>query len=162
MPQHPQPPDGRAFPAGAATTAAVLAGDPHQALRRLREREPVSWLPALGGWLVTSRDLALRVLRDSATFTVDDPRFTTAQVVGPSMLSLDGPQHTRHRDPFSRALRTAAEQGALPALVSGRAGQLIAALRPAGRAELRRCLAGPLAAAVMADLLALPDRKSVV
>ena len=159
MPQHPQPPDGRAFPAGAATTAAVLAGDPHQALRRLREREPVSWLPALGGWLVTSRDLALRVLRDSATFTVDDPRFTTAQVVGPSMLSLDGPQHTRHRDPFSRALRTAAEQGALPALVSGRAGQLIAALRPAGRAELRRCLAGPLAAAVMADLLALPVKS---
>jgi cytochrome P450 len=156
VPQQGQPPDARGFPAGAAVTAAVLAADPHPALRRLREQEPVSWLPALGGWLVTRHDLALRVLRDSATFTVDDPRFTTARVVGPSMLSLDGPRHARHRDPFSRALRAAAERGTLAALVSGRAGQLIAALRPAGRAELRRALAGPLAAAVMADLLALP------
>ncbi len=75
-------------------------------LRRLRESEPVSWLPALGGWLVTRADLAESVLRDARTFTVDDPRFTTARVVGPSMLSLDGDAHRRHRDPFARALRT--------------------------------------------------------
>ena len=29
-------------------------------------------------------------LQITETFTVDDPRFSTAQVVGPSMLSLDG------------------------------------------------------------------------
>ena len=39
------------------------------------------------------------------TFTVDDPRFSTAQVVGPSMLSLDGDEHRRHRDPFAEAFR---------------------------------------------------------
>jgi hypothetical protein len=42
----------------------------------------------LNGWLVTRRDLTLTVMRDDKTFTVDDPRFSTAQVVGPSMLSL--------------------------------------------------------------------------
>jgi hypothetical protein len=51
------------------------------------------WVPALAGWLVTRRDLALHVMRDSATFTVDDPRFSTGQVVGPSMLTLDGAEH---------------------------------------------------------------------
>ena len=44
-------------------------------------------------------------MRDAATFTVDDPRFSTAQVLGPSMLSLDGPEHGRHRDPFADAFR---------------------------------------------------------
>ena len=33
---------------------------------------------------------------------MDDPRFSTARVVGPSMLSLDGEAHQRHRDPFAR------------------------------------------------------------
>ncbi len=61
----------------------------------------MSWLPELDGWLVTRRDLALSVMRDAETFTVDDPRFSTAQVVGPSMLSLDGDPHSRHREAFT-------------------------------------------------------------
>ena len=48
------------FPLGAAVTMDELDGELHPLLRRLREREPVSWLPVLGGWLVTRRDLALR------------------------------------------------------------------------------------------------------
>ena len=44
-------------------------------------------------------------MRDSAAFTVDDPRFSTGQVVGPSMLTLDGAEHVRHRDPFARPFR---------------------------------------------------------
>src|SRR5215813_1357005 len=91
-----------AFPLGQAIARADLEGDPHPLLALLRRREPVSWLPALNGWLVTRRDLALQVLRDSASFTVDDPRFSTARVVGPSMLSLDGAEHGRHRAPFTR------------------------------------------------------------
>ncbi len=77
---------------GATVTLAELeGGDPHPLLARLREHEPVAWLPVLDGWLVTRRDLALAVMRDDRTFTVDDPRFTTARVVGPSMLRSTGP-----------------------------------------------------------------------
>ena len=93
-----------AFPLGAAATLEELEADPHPRQARLREREPVSWLPALGAWLVTRRDLVLHVMRDAETYTVDHPRFSTAQVVGPSMLSLDGDEHARHRDPFARAV----------------------------------------------------------
>jgi cytochrome P450 len=88
------------YPRGAAVTLAGLREDPHPVLARLRETEPVSWVPVLNGWLVTRWDLAAAVMRDSATFTVDDPRFSTARIVGPSMLSLDGPGHDRHRRPF--------------------------------------------------------------
>jgi hypothetical protein len=91
------------FPIGGSATLEELDLDPHPLLSRLREREPVSWLPALGGWLVARRDLALQAMGDSATFTVDDPRFSTGQIVGPSMLTLDGAAHGRHRDPFAPA-----------------------------------------------------------
>jgi cytochrome P450 len=74
-------------------------------LSRLREREPVSWLPALGCWLITRRDLALQAMRDPTTFTVDDPRFSTGRVLGPSMLTRDGSAHARHREPFARSFR---------------------------------------------------------
>src|SRR5436189_5277264 len=94
-----------AFPIGAAARLEELDLDPHPLLARLREREPVSWLPALGGWLVTRRDLALQAMRALATFTVDDPRFSTGRVVGPSMLTRDGAAHARHRDPFAPQLR---------------------------------------------------------
>jgi cytochrome P450 len=134
---------------------AELDGDVHPVLRRLRAGEPVSWLPALRGWLVTRRDLALHVLRDSATFTVDDPRFSTARVIGPSMLSLDGWQHQRHRDPFAEAFRMTEVEGRLAEFAQATAGRLVTGLAPAGRAELRRGLAGPLAVAVVAEVLGL-------
>jgi len=155
--------DGRGrFPLGASVTIAELDGDPHPLLRRLREHEPVSWLPALGGWLVTRHDLALRVMRDSETFTVDDPRFSTARMVGPSMLSLDGAEHRRHRDPFSQAFRGAAANARLAAFAAAEAARLVAAMRVNGEAELRRGLAGPLAVAVVAELLGLAETDPAV
>jgi len=144
-----------AFPIGAVASLEELELDPHPLLSRLREREPVSWLPALGGWLVTRRDLALQAMRDPATFTVDDPRFSTRQVVGPSMLTLDGDEHGRHRDPFARPFRLDAVQERFTALVGEETERLIAAIEPDGRAELRRSLAGPLAATVTAHALGL-------
>src|SRR5690348_14680908 len=94
-----------AFPVGAAATLQELEADSPPLLARLREREPVSWLPELAAWVVTRRDLALEVMRDDETFTVDDPRFSTGQVVGRSMLTTDGAEHSRHRDPFARRFR---------------------------------------------------------
>src|SRR5579875_1479413 len=119
---------GGSFPVGAGITREELEREPHPALARLREAEPVSWLPSLGGWLVTRRDLALRVLRDPVTFTVDDPRFTTARVVGPSMLSLDGAEHGRHRDPFADAFRVAEVRDRLESFAASEAARLVAGL----------------------------------
>jgi cytochrome P450 len=151
-----------AGPLGAAVTIEQLTDNPHPVLARLRAAEPTAWLPALGGWLVSRRDLVEQVLRDAATFTVDDPRFTTARVTGSSMLSLDGPQHRRHRDPFARALRRRDVSSGLTEFTIAEADRLVAALAPAGSAELRRALAGPLAVAVMAQVLGLGDTEPAV
>ena len=150
------------FPIGASATITELVGTPHPLLRRLREHEPVSWLPALGGWLVTRHDLAARVMRDSETFTVDDPRFSTARVVGTSMLSLDGAAHRRHRDPFTQAFRGAEASAVLESFAVAMAVRLVARIRADGQAELRRGLAGPLAVAVVAEVLGLAETDPAV
>ena len=144
-----------AFPLGAAVTLQQLDHNPHPVLAVLREREPVSWMSSLGGWLVTRYDIAVHVMRDADTFTVDDPRFSTAQVVGPSMLSLDGEAHTRHRTPFTAPFRPIAVRERFAEAARNEADRLIDSFIARGRAELRRDFAGPLAASIMARALGL-------
>src|SRR4051794_7871029 len=133
-------------------TLDELETDPHPALAALR---PVGWVEALHGWVVASRELALAVLRDPETFTVDDPRFSTAQVVGPSMLSLDGAAHATHRDPFESPFGLAETRRRFTEPVQQTVDDLIAAVRPTGAADLRRTVAGPLSVAVVAYSLGL-------
>ena len=150
------------FPVGAVVTLEDLAGDVHPCLARLRTAEPVSWLPAIGGWLVTGRDSALAVLRDADSFTVDDPRFSTARVVGPSMLSTDGADHARHRAPFAGAFRHAVVMDGFGDWTAIEARRLLAGHLAIGRCDLRAVLAAPLAVGVIARALNLeeadPDR----
>ena len=145
------------FPLGSALSLEQLQVHPHPHLARLRETEPVSWVPALDGWLVTRRDLCVEVMRDAITFTVDDPRFSTAQVVGPSMLSLDGDAHRRHREPFASAFRLLEVRERFTEQVQRQARSLVAELAPLGAAEIRRDLAGPLAVGVVTAALDLID-----
>jgi cytochrome P450 len=88
---------------------------------------------------------------------VDDPRFTTAKVIGPSMLSLDGAEHARHREPFVEPFKPRAVRAAFAETIRAEADRLLDGLAPRGGGELRRGFAGPLAAVVMADVLGLTD-----
>ncbi len=147
------------FPLGAAVTVEQLDVDPHPLLARLREREPVSWIPALDGWLVTRYDLVTEAMRDSTTFTVDDPRFSTAQVIGPSMLSLDGGAHERHRAPFVAPFRPRPVADRFTGPTADAANRLLDELAPRAAGELRRGFAGPIAAAIIVRALGLVDEE---
>ncbi len=140
---------------GTAVTLDDLDQRHHEVLARLRRVAPVAWVPAVDGWVVTSRALAVQVMRDADWFTVDDPRFSTAQVVGASMLSLDGAEHSRHRTPFADPLRPGEATARYGSRIDDAAASLVAALARRGRAELRRDLAGPLAVAVSAMVLGI-------
>jgi cytochrome P450 len=127
------------------------------ALARLRRVHPVAWVPAIRGWLVTRHDVAVRVMRDDARFTVDDPRFSTAQVVGRSMLSLDGDAHRVHRTAFAEPYRPRRIEQRFGAEVQRRASALLDRVRGRGRADLRSELAGPLSVEVVTSALGLQD-----
>jgi cytochrome P450 len=133
-----------------------LAGDAHPHLARLRASSPVAWVPALDAFLVTGWAAAIEVLRDPATFTVDDPRFSTARVVGTSMLSTDGDDHVRHRDPFVAPFRPGRLAERFGSVVDGLVQQCLDDMTAAGSsADLRPALAGPLAASTMVHGLGL-------
>ncbi|TCO23386.1 pulcherriminic acid synthase [Kribbella steppae] len=140
-----------------------LTENPHPALARIR---PVGWVDALGGWVVASREHAMAVMRDPVTFTVDDPRFSTAQVVGPSMLSLDGAAHKAHRDPFESPFGLAETRRRFTPVVQQTVDDLIAAIQPTdggprpATVDLRRTVAGPLSVAVVAYSLGLPPASA--
>ncbi len=147
--------------AGAPTIEDLAGAGAHEAQHRLRGLGAVVRVDAIDGWLVLARDAAVEAMRDAATFTVDDPRFTTGQVVGPSMLSLDGDEHGRHRTPF-RSAYAARTLGPLRDFSTAEARRLCDELAPAGRADLRLELAAPLATSVIHRSLGIrgtsPDR----
>lgn len=150
-------PEQTEFPLGAGVTVSDLTEALHPVLHRLRTAEPVSWLPVLNGWLVTRYDLTVAVMRDASTFTVDHPGFSTAQVVGPSMLSLDGEEHLRQRRPFEAPFRRAAVHDRFRQPIADHIGRLLDDLLPRGKAELRRDFAGPVAVKTMMTVLGLAD-----
>jgi cytochrome P450 len=143
------------FPIGAGITLADLEGDLQPVLHQLRAAEPVSWLPALNAWLVTRRDLAIEVMRQAQLYTVDHPGFSTAQVVGPSMLSLDGDEHLHQRHPFEAPFRLKAVQTRFSQTIAQHVKGLLDGFVAKGHAELRRDFAGPLAVNTMISALGL-------
>jgi cytochrome P450 len=134
-------------------TVDELTSDPHAVWDALRSRGAIVWVEALGAWVTLSREAAIAVMRDATTFTVDDPRFATAQVVGPSMLSLDGDVHAHHRGPFAHSLRPGDVARDYDPWMREAAAALVASL--ASPSELRTQLAGPWSVAVMARVLGL-------
>jgi cytochrome P450 len=128
-------------------------------LAALRSKNPVAWVESLGGWLVTDRATALAVMRDFSTFTVDDPRFSTTQVMGISMLSVDGAQHGRHREPFVESFKSSAVGPHFGEWIAVEARRLVESFKPHGTAELRSALAAPLAVATIIEVLGLVDAE---
>jgi len=136
-------------------TSTELDEHLHHNLDRLRRAGEVVWVDALDGWLTLSHAAATAVLRDDQTFTVDDPRFSTARVIGPSMLSTDGDDHRRHRAPFPELFSRDRVRGNLAAWTAERATHHVGRARATDARELRRAVCGPLATEVIVQALDL-------
>jgi cytochrome P450 len=144
------------FPAGAAIEFADLEEQGRAAsLDRLREAEPVSWVPALGGWLVTSYPLGRNVLARTGDFTVwAEPNLVRASL-GVMMLTSDPPEHEHQRQPFDEPFRMRAVRERFEDRVSDRVGRQLDVLAPRGSCELVVDFAAPFAIGVAGDILGL-------
>jgi cytochrome P450 len=144
------------FPVGAAIEFADLEEHGRiAALDRLREAEPVSWVPALGGWLVTAYPPARSVLARTADFTVwAEPNLVRASL-GVMMLTSDSPEHERQRLPFDEPFRRRAVHERFEERVAARVDGMLAAFAPKGSCELVVDFAAPFAIAVAGDILGL-------
>lgn len=153
-------PDLSRYPIGTSLTLDDLDANVHQSAAALRRTEPISWIPELGGWFVTGHGLADRIMRDSQTFTVDDPRFSTGRVLGESMLSTDGDEQARHRRPFDQPFRRSTVDGDYTITTERLAYRLVSDLAGAGACDLRLDLALPLAVQVITEVLGMAHIKA--
>lgn len=151
----------QAFPAGAAVTLADLedAGREH-VLDELREREPVTWLPALGGWLITAREPARQILLPKSGATVEAEQNMVRASLGRMMLTVDGEEHERYRQPFEVPFRAREAERSFGTPIREFARELIGRIDRDALAgdgiELTEAFAAPFAVGVAAQVIGLP------
>jgi len=125
-------------------------------LDRLRDFEPISWVPALGGWLVTSHELGRELLGRGDDFTVwAEPNLVRASL-GVMMLTSDGEEHARQRKPFDEPFRVRPVRERFAEPVHRHIDRLLGELVPRGRCELVEEFAAPFAIGLAGDVLGLP------
>ena len=148
----------RDFPVGAAVTLADLedAGREH-VLDELRQVEPVTWLPALGGWLVTAREPARQILLPKSGATVEAEQNMVRASLGRMMLTVDGEEHERYRQPFEVPFRAREAERLFGESIRTYARELISRIDTLGDGvELTESFAAPFAVGVAAQVIGLP------
>jgi len=144
------------FPVGAALEFADLeAAGRERALDRLREAEPVSWVPALGGWLITGHSAARQLLSPRCGTTVVAEENLVRHSLGRMMLTSDGADHDRQRAPFDGPFRMREVGELFGRAISAEADALLDELAPLGRCELGASFAAPFAIRMTGRVLGL-------
>ncbi len=150
----------RRFPLGAPVTIEALAGDPYPLFHQLRAAEPVTWVPALGMWMLTRRDDIVRVLADWERFTTNAPASTIRDIFGSHMLTTDGEPQIRYKRRFIGPFRRGNLERNLLGTVRMVLDELMEEVEggPRQAADLRAHLARPLSVRSICRVLGLPER----
>jgi cytochrome P450 len=142
---------------GRSVTLEELERDPYPTYARLRDEEPVSFVPAVGLWLVTRHDDVKHVATHPETFTAATDPSTLNRTMGENMLGMEGPEQRWIRAitevPFRPRDVEERTQGMIPRL----AGALIDGFVERGEADLFREYADPMSVRALCFMLGLDD-----
>jgi cytochrome P450 len=140
-------------------------GPPHELFRRLRDEDPVHWHGERDGpgfWALTRYADVVQVSRDAATFSSFAGGTMIADAPPPQlamlrlmMLNMDPPQHTKLRMLVNKGF-TPSAVARLQARIAELAGQIVAAVAPAGGCDFVADVAGELPSYVIAELVGVP------
>ncbi len=145
------------FPVGARIAFEDLAdAGGEAALDRLRAAEPISWVPALGMWLVTGHRLSRDALAPRTSLTVQADANLVRASLGWMMLTTDGDEHRRLREPFESPFRMRDVEAAFGTAARAEATALIADVAGDGRCEIGEAFAAPFAVRMAGRVLGLP------
>ena len=142
---------------GGEVTLEDLERDPYPTYERLRDEEPVSWVPAVGLWLVTRHDDVKHVAMHPEMFTAATEPSTLNRTMGENMLGMEGAEQQWIRviteSPFRPRDVEERTQGMIPRL----AGELIDSFVDRGEADLFREYADPMSVRSLCFMLGLDD-----
>lgn len=144
------------FPRGAELEFDDLAvAGRESALDYVRATEPITWAPAIGGWLVTGRDAAREVLARNAGLTVESEQNLVRAAAGRMMLTVDGDEQLRMRRPFESPFKGSVVQAHYSAPLLDLVSELIDAFVNDGEVELDDAFAAPFAIRTAGQTLGL-------
>jgi len=139
-------------------TVGELERDPYPIYARLRREEPVAWVPAVGMWLATRWDEALRVASEPESFAADMPGSPIDRSFGsPTILTCDGPTHRDLRAGVDPTLRPREVDGYIEELIGPIAAERLEAIAARGEAELMSEYLEPVSVLGLGALLGLGD-----
>jgi cytochrome P450 len=117
--------------------------------------EKAPQIPSL--FTVTSRELAQEVLSDNVRFSSAGYAMTIGQVMGRTILTMDPPEHLRHRALVAGAFRARALEEWSDTIIGATISELIDAFAGDGHADLIPQLTFPFPVRVIARILGLPE-----
>ncbi|MHC2257755.1 cytochrome P450 [Bradyrhizobium embrapense] len=122
-----------------------LLDDPYPIFRRLRELAPAAFVEAAKLTLVTRFDDIVRIERDPATYSADNPSSLVNKVMGPTFMRKDGAEHAIGRKAIEPSFRPATIKEYWAPKFTAIAAMLIDDLSAADEADLFPALAAPMA-----------------
>jgi cytochrome P450 len=138
-------------------TVEDLEADPYPIYARLRHEAPVAWVPAVGLWFVTRWQDLVDAAEDPARFPAafsGSPLDRTCG--GPTVLTVDGEEQRRLREPMERTLRPRQIEQTAPDIVAAIATELLDGLAAEGEGDLMDVYCEPLAVLSLARVIGLP------
>lgn len=144
------------YPVGAALRLSEISTNPYPLFARMHAAEPLSWLPEIQMWVIARRSDVQQILADPETFTVVSSHSILRRILGRNMLTTDGPEQQRLRQPFVHPLAAKTVREKMHAQVEAYVHALIDGFVRDGQADLMAQFSDPLALTVMAEALGLP------
>jgi cytochrome P450 len=144
------------FPLGSEVSLEELDRDPYPVFERLREREPVSWIAALGMWYVVRYEDVREALFDTRRLTTAAPQSTIFDTFGAQMLSTEGVMHERYRQAAKQSFAPNFIRSNLEGAIRDSAIALVEDFEPRGQADLRTVFASRLPIQVILLVCGLP------
>jgi cytochrome P450 len=146
----------RRYPLGATVSLdAMAAPDVEGMFDALRAEEPISWLSATGGWLVTSHELARTLLLPREDVTVQSEQNMVRASLGRMMLTVDREDHRRQRAPFDAVFRPRDVAKRFAAPLEELANELVDSFLAEGETDLAVSFAQPFSVRMAGHVVGL-------
>ncbi|MBK8023721.1 MAG: cytochrome P450 [Chloroflexi bacterium] len=146
----------QAFPIGAEIRMAGLSANPYPLFQRLHAEEPVTWVDEIEMWVVARRADVQAILADPETFTVLSPRSVLRRILGRNMLTTEGDEQHRLRNPFSHAFAPRTVRQTMVAPIAAQAETLVERMYARGHVCLVDQFSDRLALLVLGSMVGLP------
>jgi cytochrome P450 len=133
--------------------------DPYPDLAKMRTRAPIAFVPQLGSTVFTRRDDIFSQEKRIDVFSSHQPAGLMNRLMGHNMMRKDGDAHMSERAAMFPAVSPRTVRDTWVRQFQAHADRILAALEPAGRADLCKAFALPLSAECLKDITGLTNMR---